>query len=182
MSDPYPEELPIEIDRDGLRRYLRLKWGTAWVTPLAFFGIILGPPGSEHFAKGTDSPLVALLAVLLGGAAGLAAGVLIALMCYFVFSHRIAGRLASSLAVSVEGAYLRIRQHSVSRSDRKLHFRAIVDFAVIQDDLARYAGVEALSITTTAGGNQSTIIIPGVKDCLKVRDLLAEIDRLRENV
>lgn len=182
MSDPYPEELPIEIDRDGLRRYLRLKWGVAWTAPLACFGALFGLAGIEHFAKGTDSLLGALLALILCGAAGLAGGVLIGLVCYFVFSHRVAGRLASTLAVSVEGAYLRIRQHAFSRSDRKLHFRAIVDFAVIQDDLMRSTGVEALSITTTAGGNQSTIIIPGVKDCLKVRDLLAEIDRLRENV
>jgi hypothetical protein len=45
----------------------------------------------------------------------------------------------------------------------------------------RYFGIHALRMTTTGGGQNANVIVPGVKDCLRVRDLLADIDRLREN-
>ena len=66
--------------------------------------------------------------------------------------------------------------------DRKLHFRAIVDYATTQDALMRRFDLHALQMTTTAGGPKSTLTIPGVKDCLKVRDILSDVDRLRENL
>ena len=66
-------------------------------------------------------------------------------------------------------------------SDRKLHFRSIVDYATTQDSLMRRFGIHALQMATTAGGQNTNLIIPGVKDCLRVRDLLADIDRQREN-
>jgi membrane protein YdbS with pleckstrin-like domain len=60
-------------------------------------------------------------------------------------------------------------------------FRAIVDYAVIQDPFMRYCQIHALQMTTTGGGPTSTITITGVKECLKARDTLSEIDRMREN-
>jgi hypothetical protein len=36
-------------------------------------------------------------------------------------------------------------------------------------------------MSTAAGGQRSAVNVPGVKDCLKVRDMLSEIDRQREN-
>jgi len=37
-----------------------------------------------------------------------------------------------------------------------------------------------LQMTTTGGGPQMLIQIPGLDDCEKTRDMLAEIDSLRE--
>jgi len=114
-------------------------------------------------------------------ATGIGISTLIALFCYFIFSHRIASRLASTLTVTVEGAFLHVCQHTAILSDRKLHFRSIVDYAATQDLLMRYFGIYTLQMSTTAGGQNTSLIIPGVKDCLHIRDVLADIDRLREH-
>jgi hypothetical protein len=106
---------------------------------------------------------------------------LIAVLFYLVSNHRLAWRLAASLEVSVEGPFLRVRQHLFVLSDRKLHFRSIVDYAVTQDLLMPYFGIHALQMNTTAGGENTNLVIPGVKDCLRIRDLLADIDSRREN-
>jgi hypothetical protein len=66
-------------------------------------------------------------------------------------------------------------------ADRNLHFRSIVDYAATQDILMRYFGIHALQMATTAGGQNRTLTSPRVKDCLHVRDVLADIDRLREH-
>jgi len=54
--------------------------------------------------------------------------------------------------------------------------------AVVQGPLMRRYGVEALRMSTVAAGGQNSFLtIHGVKDCLRVRDMLAEIDSQREN-
>lgn len=181
MKDPYPEVLNLEIDRDGVRRYLRVKWMIAWTLPLAFFGGMFGLAGIDAVSNGAGESRNLFLIFLQLIAMGAGGGALLGLVCYLLFSHRLAARLASTLTVSVEGAFLRVRQRAFVLSDRKLHFRAIVDFAMTQDDLMRSIGIEALEMTTTGGGKECKVVIPGVKECLKTRDLLADIDRLREN-
>lgn len=182
MTDPYPSTLNIEIDRDRLRKYLRVKWLWMWTYPLSFFGILFGFAAcAGALDDGITSRSDALLLVARCIATGIGISALIALVCYLIFSHRIASRLAASLEVSVEDAFLRVREHARVMFDRKLHFRSIVDYAVTQDSLMRYFGIHSLVMTTTAGGQNTNLIIPGVKDCLQVRDLLADIDRQREN-
>lgn len=182
MSDQYPETLNVEIERDRLRSYLRTKWLLAWALPLSFIGAFCG---FASIANALDHGLasragvVFIIARCIG--TGIGVSFLIALFCYFVFSHRIASRLAASLQVTVEGSFLHVRQHAAILSDRKLHFRSIVDYAATQDFLMRYFGIFALQMATTAGGHNTNLIITGVKDCLRVRDLLADIDRLREH-
>ncbi len=181
MSDQYPETLNIEIDRTRLRNYLRAKWLISWVLPLSFFGGLFGFSNGKALDHGLASRTDAVLLVLRCVGTGIGISLLIALFCYLVFSHRIASRLAASLEVSVEGAFLHVRQHALILSDRKLHFRSIVDYAATQDFLMRRFGIQSLQMTTTAGGQNTNLVIPGVKDCLRVRDVLADIDRLREN-
>ena len=182
MSDQYPSTLNIEIDRDRLRNYLRVKWLFSWALPLCFFGGMFGLATlGKAIDHGFPSRAAAVLFVAKGIGIGIGITLLISLFCYFVFSHRLASRLAASLEVSVEGAFLRVRQHTSVLSDRKLHFRSIVDYATTQDFLMRYFGIHALQMATTAGGQNTNLIIPGVKDCLRVRDLLADIDGQREN-
>ena len=182
MSDQYPSTLNIEIDRDRLRKYLRVKWLFSWTLPLCFLGGMFGlAPIGKAIDHGFTSGTAAALFVARTVGIGVGISLLIALFCYLIFSHRLASRLAASLEVSVEGAFLRVRQHTSVMSDRKLHFRSIVDYATTQDFLMHYFGIHALQMATTAGGQNTNLIIPGVKDCLRVRDVLADIDRQREN-
>ena len=182
MSDQYPSTLNVEIDRERLKNYLRVKGLLAWALPLSFFGgmISLASVGAA-IERGSHSWRAGVTFVAKSVALSLGSTTLLALLLYFILSHRLAARFAASLQISVEGAFLRIRQHTSVMSDRKLHFRSIVDYATTQDSLMRRFGIHALQMATTAGGQNTNLIIPGVKDCLRVRDLLADIDRQREN-
>ena len=182
MSDQYPINLNIEIDRDRLKNYLRVKWLLAWALPLSLFGALFGfGSTAKALDHGITSRSEAVLLVVRCVATGIGISLLLALFLYLVLSHRIASRIAASLEVSVEGAFLHVCQHGLISSDRKLHFRSIVDYATTQDFLMRYFGIHALQMATTAGGQNTNLVIPGVKDCLRVRDVLADIDQLREN-
>ncbi|MES2659155.1 MAG: hypothetical protein V4689_11100 [Verrucomicrobiota bacterium] len=182
MKDTYPSTLTIEVDRIPLRNYLRASRLLLWILSLSFFGVMLGLAAGTGYLerndlKGTD----AILGVIKGVTAGLGISWAIALTVYYIFSHRGTSRYANSLEVTVEGAFLRIRQHTTARTDRKLHFRSIVDYATYQDALMRRFGIHALHMMTTGGGPGSLVVIPAVKNCEEVRDMLSEIDRLREN-
>jgi len=182
MSDQYPDTFDIEIDRDRLRNYLRTKWLLSWVLGLGFFGgLISFATVGAAIEQGSSSWRAGLMFVAKSVALSFGSTTLLALLFYFILSHRLAGRFAASLQISVEGAFLRIRQHTTVLSDRKLHFRSIVDYATTQDSLMRRFRIHALQMATIAGGQNTHLIVPGVKDCLRVRDLLADIDRQREN-
>ena len=182
MSDPYPENLAIEIDRPRLQTYLRTKWLLGWVLSLGIFSafIIFAAicDAIEHHPQSWQSAAIHLAKFT---TIGLGSTTLLGLALYLLLSHRRAARFAASLEVSVEGPFLRIRQHTTLLTDRKLHFRAIIDYSTTQDFLMRRMGLYGLHLTTAASGLASMIDIPCVKDCLRVRDMLADIDRLREN-
>lgn len=182
MTEPHPQEFELEIERDRLRAYLRFKWFAWWIAALSALGIGFG---LSSVAKTLDQGLqpwdAMLILVVRAIGIGWGAGLLLAGVLYFAFSRRLADRFADELRVSVEGPYLRIRQHVVVATDRKLHFRAIVDYAAIQDPLMRWFGIHALQMTTAGGGATAMITVPGVKDCLEARDMLSEIDCRREN-
>jgi hypothetical protein len=100
MNDHHPEELNIEIDRDALRRYPRVKWLMAWAWPLVFFGGMFGFLGiGNHFDNGIDSLLGALMMVLKCVATGVDVGLLIALAGYLLFSHRLAAGLSRACRI-----------------------------------------------------------------------------------
>lgn len=181
MSDQYPPTVDIEIDRERLKNYLCAKWLAGWMFPIVFLGTFITFGGlMPALERGVARSEVWLLVAKYIGI-GLGLSSLLALLLYLIFSRRLAIRYANSLKITVEGAFLRIYQHTTMLTDRKLHFRAIVDYATTQDFLMRYFGIHALQMTTTGGGLGSTITIPGIKDCLNVRDTLSDIDRLREN-
>lgn len=106
---------------------------------------------------------------------------LFAFLAFYFFVHRPASlKAAAKMEVTVEGSFFRIRTYHFLHTDRKVHFRSIVDYATTEDSFMRYFGIAALELSTMGGGRFQTITIPGVKDCLAVRDMLSEIDRLRE--
>ncbi len=181
MSDQYPDKLDIEIDRERLKNYLRAKWLLAWTLPLTALGVISGLPSAKDLERSHASFAEGFPHILRAMVEGAGVMFVIALLLYFAISHHVASRFARTLEVRVDGPFLHIRQQSYLLSDRKLHFRSIVDYSTIQGFLLRCFNLHALQMTTPAGGVNSIINIPGIKDCLKVRDLLSEIDRLREN-
>ena len=181
ISDQYPPTVDIEIDRERLKNYLCTKRLLSLTLPLAFYGGVFGGlTTTSAVGRGvTGGALVPILVRHI--AAGIGVGVGCAILLYLIVARPLTLRYAASLKVAVEGAFLRVCEHTIVLSDRKLHFRAIVDYATTQGVLMRRFGIHALRMTTTAGGVGSTILIPGVKDCLSIRDMLGDIDRLREN-
>src|SRR4051812_750524 len=109
MTDSYPANFEIEIDRPRLTMYLRAQWLLGWMLCFGMFGIFL--------AMGTASVVTELAwcSRLLSAIAGaftflfcLGFSVAIASLPYLIFSHRLAARFADELRVTVEGPFLRL--------------------------------------------------------------------------
>src|SRR5258708_6523170 len=136
MSDTYPANITIEIDRPLLRRYLRMKWSRGLVILIALLCGIFGFAGSvDHLPDHITSPVGAALFVAEVLAISLALSLVVSVILYFLFVHRSVVRYAESLHLSVEGPFLRIREHGLVLIDRKIHFRSIHDYSTLQDSL-----------------------------------------------
>ena len=183
MSDSYAESFEIEIEREKLCRYYRRIWTVFPCMPAvglgAMFGMAwsMGGKNDRHF----ESVSEVIIAVVLGLGVGISIGLLIVGIIYLLFIARAAKKAANALQVTVEGPFFRIREGVSNIRDRKLHFRAIIDYGYFQDSMMRDCGIGGLMLTTIAGGQNSTIRIHGIKNALEVRDMLSEIDRQREN-
>ena len=156
MNDPYPTTLRVEIDRPRLESYLQAVGLLEWTVPLSLAGLIFGAllgmsPKAQAIALNVPLLLNAPAVVAAGGSVGFAAGFLITVIPYLIFRHHRAARFAENLEVSVEGPFLRLRGHNTAWTDRKLHFRAIVDFEVAQSSLMRRFGLHSLLMTTVGG-------------------------------
>ena len=182
MNDPFPKNITIDIDRDRLRTYLRAKWFLSWLGSLAGLGALLGFMAVLSFyEKRAFGGFPELCGLLIRAGAVLLGSLVVACLLYFLLSHWLAAQVAGGLQVSVEGPFLRIRQHRLHRMDRKVHFRAIIDYTIVEGALMRRFGIMALRMTTAAPPIHGIPEIAGIKDCPRVRDMLAEIDSLREN-
>jgi membrane protein YdbS with pleckstrin-like domain len=179
MTDSYPESFPIEIEREKLCRYWRIEALLMLLFFGAFFGTQFGivSATSRHAAMELDSwttvPLRMGIGLLIGSA--------IAVVIYGIVGHYSSRLRVNRLEISVEKQYFRISEGVFIRSDRKLHFRSIVDYSCFSGPLMRFCGIEGLMLTTTAGGRYSTIRLKGVENALEVRDMLSLIDAHREN-
>ena len=182
MNDPYPATLRVEIDRPRLKLFLQVVALLEWTAPLSLFGTIAGAligmtPKAQAIALNLRPLLNWTVVVAAGAAIGFAAGFILTFIPYLIFRHRRAAQISESLELSVEGAFLRLRVHDRVWADRKLHFRAVVDYEVVQSSLMRRFGIHCLEMTTTGGYR---LVVLGVKDCFRIRDMLSEIDSLRE--
>lgn len=187
MPDPYPQHFTIEIDRENMCRYLRRTWLLVWSLIFGLFGILAGfGAGCEGFretllrANSTDWQAAGIF--LSRFALGVGSAVSLALICYTLLSHRLARKEADALEAHVDGQYLCVKSGAWIRLDRRLHFRSIVDFACFQGPVMLRFGITGIRIVTMNGGLHGIIELPAVKDAVKVRDMLAEIDRLREDL
>jgi membrane protein YdbS with pleckstrin-like domain len=183
MADPYPQAFPIEIERHKLCRYLRataiLGWGTVLVFLTSSFGLAAcsSKDNQAKFNSVGDVWRESFLGLGLGAGIGLFLTLLLYLPIHFSMK-----KIAESLKVSVEGQYLRVIEGWLFRRDRKLHFRAIVDYECFQGPLMRRFGITGITMHTIAGGQSTSVKIHAVKDAAKTRDMLSDIDRLRENL
>ena len=176
MSDQYPTNFAIEIDRPRLLKYLRTKWFLLWTGSMTALSAFVGLSGLGEIAGGSVAALnfVRDFGILVGGAG------LVGVLLYLVLGQWLAARIANSLEVSVEGSFLRIRQHNVLLTGRT----ALPSDCGLLDG----AGGIVAEVQYAAPPNEhdrsgvnSIILLFGIKDCEKVRDMLADIDRLREN-
>lgn len=182
MPNSYPEIMKFEINRSQLERYNN-RIGLYVISLLfmflgVFFGFayIIGAANDLHF-KSKDE----LYLFLIGRMSICVAITIAAIFGFYIFGIRKhSKRYAATLDVSVEGSFLRIREYSKGLVDRKIHFRSIVDYSNIQSPMMTRYGLQSLKINTTSGGQYSAITILGIEDCLKVRDILSDIDQQRE--
>ncbi len=181
MNDPYPQTIKIDIDRDRLCRYLRLQCFFGWTTTLVLFGplfgvlLLVGEKNRNRF----DSVDEFYQQMFRGLSLGAAAGLLLGVICYLVISHRRAQRTAHALQVTVEGPFLRIVEGLMFRTDRRLHFNSIYDYVCVQGPLMRWCGISRIDLKREQRPVQPVRIL-AAKDPIKVRDMLSEIDSIRE--
>lgn len=176
--DNHPEKLEFEIDREGLRRSLKAGFLAAWGI-LFGFSMFLG--GMMALSNGQRTGLASGLTIL---AEWTAVTVFLIFAGYIIFTRRTLIRAVEAVSLKVDGPYLLVQTYEVatrSWHDRKLHFKSIVDYGIMEDSHMRRYGVKALKLTTLSGGMSSNVLVPAVRNCHQVRDLLAEIDLAREN-
>ncbi len=178
-----PEQFEIDIDRAGLLRYMRLQGLVTFIPFFLFFGAFFGLVASIDTLKQMDPHTAGAVISVLGSRIGIGLGVGFALGAglYLMFIHRGSRLSAQSLSLRVDGMFLHIIRDGIIREDRKIHFNKITDYAVIDGPLMRRCGIRALSIACAAMRANSLLVIPGVVDAERIRDLLCVIDRERED-
>ncbi len=176
--EKHPERFQIEVDRISLKTYLNYRFAGTWAGLLCFITLIgiaiaLGPVSNSEYLK----------ALQIVGGTFIGSLVLCGIGFITLTIPRIR-RVVRDTELWVEGVHLRVKTYELASGqwhDRKLHFKVIVDYDVVEDRWMRRFGIQTLCLHTTGGGVASTISIPGVKDCSKMRDTLTELDCEREN-
>ncbi len=175
MSEKYPENIEIELDRKAIRAYLRTSWILPWFLIIGFFGGMFGAARVTEKIESVDIPDI-LMIYLKGIGSGIMVSAVISIILYFIFCHFQTNRLAKNLRIRVEGPFLRITHKGFTLVDRKMHFRSIIDYSIVEGVLMRRFHIVALHITAIG----ARIQVLGIKNCREIRDMLAEIDAIRE--
>ncbi len=183
LANATAERFDIEIDRVGLLAYLRWSAALSLSGVFIFFGGMFGVAiGGDAIKKDGVTELASALPVVLRCLGiGLGGGFSFALICYLIFFHWRSIKAAQTLALRVDGMFLHIIRRGFICEDRKIHFSMISDYAVIDGPLMRRCGIQAVSINGISGRPNPSMVILGVIDAPRIRDLLCEIDRLRED-
>lgn len=180
-TDPHPSQIAFEFDRENLRRYLRLRGLTLWIIGLGGLGSFIGFCTAMDMLQRANTAFPDKLPAALTHFARFGAGgIILGLICYLLFSHRQAVTQAGSISLEVDGAFLRIREGGLFKTDRKIHFRSVVDYSLVEGPLLRRFGLKTLRMTVPVGAPAGLVQINGLRNCEAVRDQLAEIDALRE--
>lgn len=195
MTDPYPPCLTVKLDRPRLKRYLRLMWLGLILYLVCFFGFSASLSSAARTMKnerqilqkvvrynrefGRQTELAVYKSGLRTFMIGAAISVGTACGLYLLLSHRTAAKIASKMEITIEGPYLRIQNHFGFNHDQKIHLRSVVAYEVQQTFFQRLCRIHTLRILFSGGQRAHFRELYGIKDCLRTRDLLAEIDMLR---
>ena len=184
MSDSYAENFEIEIDREPLTRYLLAQHRMAWFYVMLFVGVCVASiSATDYFAAHAALPRTAIFWAVGWRFLCIVVAFQLVGVIGCMLSARTVTTYVECLLLAVEGPFLRVRKCVVGvERDRKFHFHLLLIYSTKQDTRMKKLGISTLIITTSVGADATrTIEVPGVKDCLKVRDMLSEIDRQREN-
>ena len=184
MKTNHPENFEVEIDRDELRKYFgHLYRQNFWALGMVFG--LLAALGSlavlfERLASSMMFLSAGLIVFLLLAAASISSVFLVWLVtrtAFLLHGKKVTEKRAGAYRVEVEGPFLRVID---GKSDRKIHFRQIGDYEAVLGN-KRKPDVGTIRMSGPSGANSvSFLLIWAVKDVLKMRDLLAEVDAERE--
>lgn len=180
---PPASEIVYTFDHDRLRRYLRVRGFILWVGTLgalgAFFGFI--PAAKKLESSRLDVPTKIIAATQFTGI-GFGCGALIGAFCYLMLTHARSASEARTVSLRVDGPFVRLKSGGFMHTDRKVHFRSIIDYSIIDGPLRRRFGLQTLQMTVPAGVPNGLIQLTGLNDCERVRDELAALDATREHL
>ena len=186
MKTTYPETFNIEFDPDELALAFAEGYRATSLMSFATVGIFgwlaLFTLPAKYFEEQPSLaiPLGLLLLLLFVGCTLLMAGVvwLFAEITLRTYGKRKGAQRAASFSARVEGAFLRIMD---GKSDRKIHFRQIGDYEALLLDRKVKSKAGSLQMRCPSMGTTGAMLtLHGVKDVIKTRDLLAEVDAERE--
>lgn len=183
-----PAEIRYTFDHDRLRRYLRLRGAILWIGFLGPLGAFFGIPATRRTLDNPDLAF-SVKARALGRsiATGLGGGAALGAACYLVFTHRRSAAEARAVSLRVDGPFVRVTLGGFIHVDRKLHFRSIIDYSLVDGPLRRRLGLRTLVMSVPTGApNPGTtggfVLLTGLHDCERVRDELAALDAAREHL
>jgi membrane protein YdbS with pleckstrin-like domain len=182
-NTPASAEIVYTFHHDRLRRYLRVRGFVLWVGTLGMLGALLGFPAA---GKKLDSPRydvrTKLIAASRAAGIGFGAGALLGAFCYVALTHFRSSAEARTASLRVDGPFVRLKTGGFMHTDRKIHFRSIIDYAVVDGPLRRRFGLQTLQMTVPTGVPNGLIQLTGLHDCERVRDELAALDAAREHL
>lgn len=176
-------EIVYAFDSDRLRRYLRVRGFILWVGALGALGSLFGfiAAGKKLESSRLDVPTKIIAAARATGI-GFGCGALIGAFCYLTLTHARSATEARTASLRVDGPFVRLKTGGFTHTDRKVHFRSIIDYSIIDGPLRRRFGLQTLQMTVPAGVPNGLIQLTGLRDCERVRDELAALDAAREHL
>jgi len=182
-NTPVSGEIVYPFDHDRLRRYLRVRGLILWLGALGMLGALFGfvAVGKTLDSRRLGAPAKIIAAARSAGL-GFGCGALVGAFCYCVLTHVRSATEARTVSLRVNGPFVRLKTGGFTHVDRKVHFRSIIDYAVIDGPLRRRFGLQTLQMTVPAGVPNGLIQLTGLRDCERVRDELAALDAAREHL
>lgn len=182
-TNPVPDEIVYSFDHDRLRRYLRVRGLILWLGVLGMLGALFGfaAVGKKLDSRRLDVP-AKIFAASRSVGIGFGCGALIGAFCYCALTHVRSATEARAVSLRVNGPFVRLKTGGFMHVDRKVHFRSIIDYSVIDGPLRRRFGLQTLQMTVPAGVPNGLIQLTGLRDCERVRDELSALDAAREHL